>query len=128
MALDDIIRSSVAIADNVTKSLQVNVSHFAWIADNDFSQPDYSPEIIRKAIVEYAQRLRKTGDGQEIMQQASILFVGPIRADGAVDRREPIDPRDKIILPNGYTGPILSVEGVVDPDTNSLYTVEVILG
>jgi len=128
MGLDSIIRNSVSIADSVTKSLQVNVSHYAWTGSGIYGEPTYGPEIVRPAVVEYAQRLRKTGDGQEIMQKASILFIGPITADGAVDRREPIDPRDKIILPNGHTGPILSVEGVVDPSTNSPYTIEVILG
>lgn len=128
MALNDLIRMGVAVADKVTKSAQVNVIHSPWMGSDIYGGPSYGPSAVRPAIVEYAQRLRQIGNGQEIMQKASVLFVGPIPDYNISERRNPIDPRDQIFLPNGYTGPILSVEGVVDPSTNSLYTVEVILG
>lgn len=128
MGLDELIRFGVATADFVTKSLQANVTHAAWIGSGVYGEPSYASAVTRPALVEYKQRLRKTSGGQEVMQQASVIFIGPITANGAAERREPVDPRDQIFLPNGYTGPILSVEGAIDPSTNSLYTVEVILG
>jgi len=128
MALDSLVRSAVSIANSVTSSLQANVSHFAWTGFGTYGEPTFATAIVRPAIVDYKQRLRKTADGQEIMQQASVMFVGPITANGSTDRREPVDPRDKIVLPNSYTGPILNVEGVVDPSTNAPYAIEVILG
>ena len=128
MGLDDLVRMGVAIADAQTKSLQANVIHAAWTGSGTFGEPTYASAVVRPAIVEYKQRLRRTSGGQEVMQQASVMFVGPIPNNGAAERREPVDPRDQIFLPNGYTGPILSVEGVIDPSTSSLYTVEVILG
>jgi hypothetical protein len=39
-----------------------------------------------------------------------------------------LDVRDKIVLPDGLTGPIIKVNGVVDPDTDEIYALEVMLG
>ena len=129
MGYDSIVRKGVASADKMTDSLQCNVQHFAWIGSNDYGGPDYEPSpIIRRGIVEEKEYLRRLPDGQEVTQKASITFPRPIAANGAADRREPIDPRDKLILPSGYTGPILGVFGVVDPSTQQPYSFEVIMG
>ena len=128
MGLNSLIRSSVSIADNVTKTLQSTVLHSAWIGYGSYAEPLYSTTISRKALVEYKQRMYTMGNGQEIVQKAVITFVGPIEANGAIDRQEPLDSRDKITLPSGYTGPILSVEGVVDPSTNQPYMFVVVMG
>jgi hypothetical protein len=66
--------------------------------------------------------------GAEVLQIATVTIIGPVAANGADERREPVDPRDRITLPNGFSGPILDVGGVVDPDTGSPYSVQVILG
>lgn len=128
MGLDSIIRSGVATIDAVTASLQVSVTHAAWTGHGNYAEPTYATGVARKAIVVFKQRMRKLGNGQEVLQQASVVFPRPIAANGTADRREPIDPRDKLTLPNGYTGPILDVQGVVDPLTNAPYSLEVILG
>ena len=129
MGYDSIIRKGVALADKMTDSLQCNVQHFAWIGNNDYGGPDYETSpVIRRGIVEEKEYLRRLPDGQEVTQKASITFPRPIAANGAADRREPIDPRDKLVLPSGYTGPILGVFGVVDPSTQQPYSFEVIMG
>lgn len=128
MSLRDIIKNAVAIADTVTAPLQVAVDHYAWTGSDDFSKPTYARPVSRLAVVEELQRYRRTETGQEIVQKASITFIRPISANGASQRREPIDPRDKIVLANGYTGPILNVQGITDPGTDQPYMLEVILG
>jgi hypothetical protein len=125
---DDIVREGVAIADETTASLQDDILHYAWIADGDFSEPTYAPAILRKAIVEEKEYQRRLSNGQEITQRAAITIPRPIAANGAANRREPVDPRDKFVLPSGFTGPILNVNGVTDPKTHAPYMFEIILG
>ena len=129
MGLDEIIRDAVKLIDRQTVDLQANVVYSPWIGSNSMTgAPVYGSKQIFMGVVEYRQMLRKTQDGQEIMQQASVIFPRAMKANGADDRREPIDPRDQIVLPNGYTGPIIFVSGVVDPMTEYPYAIEVILG
>lgn len=128
MGLDRLVRSVVKTADKVTKSLQDVVGYEPWIGDDAFNKPTYGAKSDEKAVVSYVQRMRKTSDGREVMQEATVLFVRPIAANGAAERREPIDPRDRITLPNGMTGPILDVIGVSDPGTRYPYAPKVVLG
>lgn len=132
MAFDALIRSAIATADSVLESLQADVVHHAWIADGTtYGDPQYAtPAITRSAIIEQKQRMRRMADGREILQLAVITFPRPIAANGAANRREPIDPRDKLVLPNGFTGPIADVSsiGPIDPTTGSPYGLEVIIG
>lgn len=119
----------VAVADNVTQDLQVTVQHYPWIGnDSTYDKPRYDTPVSRLALVEMKQRLIRLPSGQEIMQRAVVTFLRPIAPNGADGRREPIDPRDKIVLPNGYTGPIKNVEGLETHLDNSPYFAEVVLG
>ena len=128
MGLDTIIRNGIALADSLTASLQVAIDHYAWISNGTYAEATYATVVSRQAIVEFKQRLYRLASGQEVLQRASIMFIRPIAANGASGRREPIDPRDKIVLPNGYTGPILDVIGIVDPNTDAPYILKVVLG
>lgn len=128
MDLGSIFRSAVATADQVARSAQVAVSHEAWTGADNYSKPTYAAAVSRLAVVSMKQRMRRMPDGREVVQRAVVTFVGPVAANGAAGRREPVDPRDRITLPSGFTGPILDVEGAVDPATGAPYTVKVTLG
>jgi hypothetical protein len=128
MALDSLVRGAVAIASSATASLQVTVAHSAWIANDEYGAPQYATPVNRQAIVEYRQRLRHLRDGQEVMQRAVAFLLEPVEPNGASGRREPIDPRDKIVLPDGTTGPLYDVAGLADPQTNASYYHEVVIG
>ncbi len=52
----------------------------------------------------------------------------PFDQQAFVFRQNPIDPRDKIVLPDGTTGPIVDVSGFVDQSTNLPYFSDVSLG
>jgi hypothetical protein len=125
VGLADIVRGAVAIANNVTSSLQAIVTHEAWIGSDKYGKPIYDSPISRPAIVD-----RKTASigGQQIVQNTSVTFIYPITAQGAADRQEPVDPRDRITLPDGWTGPIVNVNGLVDPLTGMPYLYQVSLG
>jgi hypothetical protein len=128
MALDSLVRSAVAIANSVTSSLQVVVSHEAWIGSDSYGAPQYATAVNLSAIVEYRQRLRHLRDGQQVLQRAVVFLLEPVSPNGAAERREPIDPRDRIVLPDGTTGPIYDVAGLADPQTNASYYHEVVIG
>lgn len=128
MDLSAILRSGVATVDRTTLSGQVAVTHEAWISADTYSKPAYDDPVTLMALVEMKQSKRTLPGGTEIVQRAVLTFTRPVAANGATGRREPIDPRDRITLPSGFTGPILDVEGVVDPSTGSPYSLTVTMG
>ena len=129
MALDAIVRKGVSLANRLTADLQDTVTHEAWIGHDGFGKPQYDPAIIsRQAVVEMDQRLIRLADGQEVQQRARVTVIGPITGNGAKGRKEPVDPRDRITLPDGTIGPILDVKGVSDPTTGAPYAYTIILG
>jgi hypothetical protein len=128
MGLSNIIRSGVAIANSLTTDLQVPVQHYAWIGDDDFNKPIFANPVTRYALVEMKERMLHFQTGEDFLAKCTVTFLVPIAPNGASGRREPIDNRDKIVLPNGFTGPIRDVLGLANNFSDSPYVVEVILG
>lgn len=134
MGLATIVRSGVKLADKITKPLQVSVTHKRWTGTATDGEDVLDNGVILKAIVEFkTKRLGRTGGQQyntaeEEIQRATITIIGSIKDLVAVGRTNPIDVRDQFILPDGSSGPILNVEGVVDPLTGSPYSYEISLG
>jgi hypothetical protein len=128
MALDDIIRNAVALANNVTKSLQVVIRYEPWIGQDEYGTPRYGSRQDLLVIIEYKNKWFSTRSGQEMLVRANIFFLQPLTANGATGRAEPLDNRDRITLPDGTTGPILSVDGVTDSNTQYPYYHAVALG
>lgn len=120
----------IKIADNITDGLglQAEVSHSAWIGQDGFGKPSFSSAVSRKCVVDRTNKVI-TLNGQLITIGATLTFVGDVAPNGASGRREPIDPRDKIILPDGFTGPIIDTPGsVTDRETNRGFIQSVMLG
>lgn len=128
MAFDDIIRQGVALAHSLTTSLQANVVLHRWSQSSGFGEAVYAAPITVTALIEQKQRLHAMSSGQTILTRAKITILTPLAPLGASGRTEPIDVRDKLILPDGTTGPIVDVEGLVDPDTNRPYLYEIWMG
>jgi hypothetical protein len=129
MSLASTVRNAVAIANKVTKSLQDStITITPWIGSDVYGAPLFGSPILVSGIVEERQYLRRLGNGQEVVQRASITILKPMTDNGAAERREPVDPRDKVVLPSGYTGPILDVMGITDPSTHNPYMIEILLG
>lgn len=143
MGLTDILVSAVAIADGVTSDIQVAVAHEPWKGSTASGGPEFGDAVNLSGILEVKQRMVKLRTGDLVMSRANITFLSPIAAsgmdsldqlhpelteDGATGRREPIDPRDKLTLPDGTTGPILDTEGLMNPKTNSPFFLQVFLG
>ena len=135
MSFDSIVRSGVALANQLTTSLQVPVIHRAWIGDDNYGEPDYAAPStaadggVLKGAVEMRQVMHTRPDGTSVMTKVKITFVQPVPPNGNPNRTaEPIDTRDYIELPNGVTGPIIDVQGVLDPGTSEPYATDVWLG
>lgn len=136
MDFSSLIRNvGLPIIDNLTGSLQAVITIEPWTGSDDYSKPTYGSAVSIPCIIEDASHLRRVGrskedivDGQESQVKTTITIPRPLASNGATGRREPIDPRDKITLPNGSTGPILNIDGVLDPLTSKLYMFTVELG
>lgn len=128
MGLSDIVRSGIATANSLTANLQDEVLHEPWIGNDKFGKPMYGIGVSRPALVERKAANRFGNNGQVIVQNAQVTFIYPISPNGAARRQEPVDPRDRITLPDGWTGPIVNVQGLVDPSTGLPYMTEVSLG
>lgn len=112
--LDAVLRNGIKTIDKITKTLQATVTYQPWKAQDEFGAATYGSARKLRAVVEYNRQMRKTESGEEVMTMASVLFVQPLKPVGTTGRTEPIDPRDKITMPDGRTGPIVYSKGFVD--------------
>lgn len=126
--LADVIKQGIAVARSVTLDLHVTVQHYAWTSQSVDGTPTYAAAVPRKALVERKQKLVAGPNGQMVMSEAYIAFLEEITPNGATGRVEPIDARDKIVMPDGVTGPILNVGGFFDGGTGVPFYSEIYLG
>jgi len=78
--------------------------------------------LIVTGLVQEGEVHHKRPDGQAITTKARIAFLEEVPHNGAPDRKEPIDPRDRITLPSGLTGHLAELPGVmVNPTTGQPY-------
>lgn len=133
MGLSATIASAVAVANSVTADLQDNVTHEAWTGQDGTTKPTFAAGVARPALIEMEPALGASGairspQGEVLAVRAKLTFLGPITGNGAANRTEPIDKRDRFTLPDGTTGPVLQVAGMIDPNTDKPYLTEVLLG
>lgn len=128
MGLDSVVRAGIRIADKVTKTLQADVTLEAWTGTGRGGVSTFAAAVAIPALVEIKQRLIRDTKGNLVMSRANVTFTKPIVPNGATGRREPVDPRDKITLPDEETGLILDVEGMTDPSTSAPYMLQIFLG
>lgn len=119
MTLATVVASAVAAANSQTASLQVTVQHEAWIGyADDSARPAYAAPVPLPAMVQEGTGQVRLSTGETIKTQACISFLELPAANGASGRREPLDPRDRLTLPSGKTGPIVDNQGAaLNPST-----------
>jgi len=118
MGLLDTVRAGVAIANQLTTDLQATVTHRVFVSSGGSGSSQYT-NVSRKALVTRKQRLVRSSSGDMSMSQAQVVFLDP----GVV-----VKEFDKIILPDGTTGPILNTDGFVDAVTGRPILTQVYLG
>ena len=116
-----ILTDAVNIASSVTDGLglQSTVTHEAIAGLDGYGNKLYAAPVSRLAVVEMKQKSVKTASGEMDVSQASVLFLDPTLI---------IDSDDRITLPNGMTGPILTLEGFMNPETGQPALTQVYLG
>ena len=112
------IAKMVAVADRLTKSLQCTVTYTPFTGSSGTGKT-YGSAVAKKAIVNMEQRQVRTLTGELTTCRASVVFF---------DTDLTISTDDKIVLPDGTTGPVLLVKGPVDPTSTHPYLTEVFLG
>ena len=125
----DILRSGVAIVDSLTKGVQVNITHEAWVDQDGHGDPVLANPVTLRAVLDLNRKQQRQDDGTIITIMATVTIVGDVAPNGAAGRLEPIDPRDIITLPDGTTGPIIQTapNSVVDPITGRGFIHEIVL-
>lgn len=124
MGLDSVVRSAVALANRVTTSLQGTVQIFRWNGQSqNGGTPTYEATALSvKAIIEPNKVWTKDPKGGAMFLTSRIAILQPIAPLGATGRSEPLDQRDKVVLPDGTTCPIFGIDGgVTDPTTSRPY-------
>ena len=125
MGLSATIANVIEVANRVTADLQDTCTLTRYTGVNAFSEPTFAAGISVQALVEYKQERVRAASGDDILSSAKITIFGPVTAEGSANRREPIDPRDKITLPDGEIATPIDVEGLGRPSTNAPYMLEV---
>jgi hypothetical protein len=115
-----LIGQLVALGNQLTQSLgaAATVTYIA-AATTDGAGKEIAPSVPRQrpAIVNKSQKVIKTASGELVMSTAYVAFLDPA----------PVSEYDKIILPDGSTGPILQVTAFFDGSNGPILS-EVYLG
>lgn len=122
MGFGGLVRKAVALADTLTggeDGLQADVVHYAYLSQDSKGKRTFRAAVTRAALVSY-ERKQVRGPGDTTIEvRATVLFPRPVA----------VDERDKILLPDGTTGPIrMKPDTMADPSTGKAYMTEVWLG
>lgn len=133
MALSDLIRTGVKLAHQITKDgkIQETVSLHRWRSSDADGVHTYATAVTLTALVEHKRKAIRRVDGTDIMSTASATILTDIAplSPAVTGRKEPVDERDKLVLADGSTGPIVATDGgLKDPKTTRPYLVQVFLG
>lgn len=119
----EILRSGISLANELTLGVQCQVKFEACTGQNANGRT-YAAPVYLSAVVDFTAKERVSAVTDKVQTiAATIMVVGDVKPNGTIiannPRREPVDDRDRLTLPNGFTGPIISAPGsVVDPATN----------
>lgn len=129
MSLLHVLRSAVAIADNVTKPIQALVSYSRCTGTNTdgYGTKTFATPVMLRAIVDWRQKHLRTMTGELTVSRASVAFLD-IAALVAATNGEGIGDSDLIVLPDGTTGPIIDMSGFIDAGTGHPLSTEVWIG
>jgi len=128
MDLLNILRSGIAVADNVTDSLQATVQFEKSSISNDgYGTINYADPVPLKAIVDYAAKQVRTQAGILTVTRATIDLLD-IDELNAATGGEGVSNEDRFTLPDGDTGPILDISGFIDAETGHPVLTRVMIG
>jgi len=127
MALLQTIRGAVKTANKVVKDLQSVTTFERALSSDGAGAVTHAASVTLRAIVEDKQEIVRTSSGQLSQSKTHITFLD-VAAVSAATGGQGIKESDKITLPSGETGPILSISGFIDAGTGLPVASEVYLG
>lgn len=123
-----LLRTGVALASDLTRSLQATVTIAAWNGQDLRGKNTHATAVPYAALVEMTRKQKYTSTGKLVMTLAVITILDPVADTMATGRMNPIDPRDIVTLPDGQTQPIVDIKSFVDAGLNRPFYNEITLG
>lgn len=112
----ELLEVGINIANSLTPGVQSICVLEQFIGSGPSGDFEYDDPINVNAVVDYTNKV-SIREGQIVTVSATITVLERIEPNLAVTdppRKNPIDPRDKLTLPDGSTGSIISVPGAVN--------------
>lgn len=131
MALADILRDQVASLSNIVDSFKGEAVLHAWIGQDGAGKDEFAAPIPVRAVISMKKEQRFTSGGSLVLTHATLTVLDTIAdttPNANQQREQPIDPRDKIILPDGSTAPVVDSGGPMDPATSRGFINKIVLG
>ena len=130
MALIDILRTGVRIADNVISKqgkVTSDVTYERYLSSTGHGVKSYASPVKIKMTVDWARKQVRTETG--VLSVTRVVLI-------ALDSKEVLaktsgngfSTEDRFTMADGTTGPVLDLSGFVDPGTGIPLATEVLLG
>lgn len=131
MSLLNVFQSSVKVMSKIFDSVKGDVVFRAWVGQTGGGEDKFADPVTLRGVIAVNQEVTRTSEGQLAVTLATIEFLDPIPDTAPMpgqERKQPIDPRDSLVLPDGSTAPIIKVGGPLDPSTSRGFVQAVTLG
>jgi hypothetical protein len=116
MDLSGLVADAVALANEQTDSLQVDIAHEAFLKVDGNTKPVYDDPVVRRGFVTQTSRWVRGKDDTVRQARFQIAILSSVA----------IDVRDRLTF-DGRTGPILDVKAFQKPNGGG-YITEVTIG
>jgi hypothetical protein len=117
----DIIVAGINIADALTAGVQGTVQYQAYTSANGDGDESYAAAVPLQCVIDMKRRSEVTPSGRIVTTVAKLTFPR-----GGLN----INPKDRITLPDGTTGPLIldAPDAVFDPVTGRGFITSVGIG
>jgi hypothetical protein len=117
----EIIVGGIAIADALTAGVQGSVQYEAYTSADGDGDESYAAAVPVSCVIDQTRKAKTTGTGRLVVTVATLTFPR-----GGLN----INPKDRITLPDGTTGPLIldAPDAVFDPVTGRGFITTVSIG
>ncbi len=125
----NVLESGIQLLDSLIPGVKTVCTLEQFTGSDANGDETYAPPITDiEAVVDYTNKVT-IRNAQIVSISATLTILKEVPFNNTVTdppRRNPIDPRDKITLPDGTTGKILSVPGAVNNPTTGTGFIQVV--
>jgi hypothetical protein len=117
----EVLLAGINIADALTAGVQMPISHYAWSSADGDGDESYGSAATIYGVVDQTRKQVSTPQGRVVAIVATLTFP----RGGIL-----IGPKDKMVLPDGTTGPLIldAPDAVFDPVTGRGFITTVRIG